>query len=60
MNFLLDFGADANTSDLEGNTLIHIAVEQNINKETIQNIIDHRADVNVINNEQFDRSLPCL
>ena len=51
VNVLLTSKAEPNIADIWGNTLLHNAVHQNINKETIQAIIDHGADVNSVNTD---------
>ena len=49
MNVLLTFRADPNIGTLYGNAVLHIAVLNNINKDTLQAIIDNDVDVNAAN-----------
>ena len=51
MNILSDSGVDANTVDVKGDTLLHIAIHKNVKLETLQAIIDHGADVNATNKD---------
>ena len=46
---LLTLGADPNIADIWGNTLLHIAVHNNVRKETLQTIIAHGVDLNEAN-----------
>ena len=49
MNVILHCRADPNIADIDGDTLLHIAVQKNVSSETLQVIIDNMADVNVVN-----------
>ena len=49
INVLLNAGADSNIADVKGDTLLHFAVQKDVDQETLQAIIDHCADVNAIN-----------
>ena len=49
INVLLEAGADTNIADTYGHTCLHKAVNANCDKQTVQTIIDHGADVNAIN-----------
>ena len=49
INVLLEAGADTNITETYGHTCLHIAVNANCGKQTVQAIIDHGADVNAIN-----------
>ena len=51
LNIILHYKADPNIADIDGDTLLHIAVQKNINKEILQLIIDYGADVNAVNND---------
>ena len=51
INILLNAGADPNIADADGNTCLHEAIRTDCSKELLQSIIDHYADVNVVNNE---------
>ena len=46
---LLGSGADPNTADDNGDTCLHVGILKNLNKEVIQTIIDHGANVDAIN-----------
>ena len=48
---LLSAGADRTIKDAIGDTWIHYAIRGNCNKEVLQSIIDHGADVNATNEE---------
>ena len=49
VSVLLEAGADPNIPDADGNTLLHYAVENYMNKDVLQAAINHGADVNVVN-----------
>ena len=51
INVLLGIGADFNVTDVDGNTLLHHAINTHINKETLLAIIHLGTIVNVVNNE---------
>ena len=51
INVLLRAGADPNISDATCNTCLHQAVRAGCNKQVLQVVIDHGADVNAVNNE---------
>ena len=50
VKFLLEAGADVNTSKPDGNNSLHVAVRGNCNKDSLQQIIQHGACVNAVNN----------
>ena len=53
INILLNAGADPMLSDINGATWIHHAVETGCSKEVLQAIIDHGADVNAANMQNW-------
>ena len=61
INVLLNAGADPRTANIDGDTCLHIAVRTQCNKETLQAIVDHGADVNAISiNNQTALMISCL
>ena len=51
MSVFLSSGANPNIPDEKGNTLLHIAMENNISADTVQIVIDHGANVNATNKQ---------
>ena len=51
VNVLLISQADPNIADAKGNTLLHNAVLNNVDEQTLKEIINHGADVNAVNIE---------
>ena len=52
VNALLNAGADPNIGDDDGNTCLYNAVRKHCNKDVLQAIISHGADVNATNNSK--------
>ena len=50
VRFLLEAGDDVNIVKPDGNTILHVAVHGNCSKETLQTIVEHGVNVNVLNN----------
>ena len=57
INVLLDAGADPNIADVNGDTLLHNAVQKHMDKHTLKAIIDHGVGVNAVNNEGINALL---
>ena len=49
VKFLLKAKADPNLAYADGDTSLHVAIAADCSKETIQDIIDHGAEVNTVN-----------
>ena len=49
INVMLNAGANPNTADANGDTCLFKAISARCNKQALQALIDHGADVNVIN-----------
>ena len=52
VSVLLEAGADPNIPDAGDNTLLHYAVKNIMNKDVLQKIINHGADVNAVNKKK--------
>ena len=58
VKFLLETGADVNIVKPDGNTTLHVAVNGDCNKETLQQIIHKGVDINAVNS-RGQTSLQC-
>ena len=60
INVLLAAGADPNISDADGYTCLHDAVDVRCNKETLQAIIDHGANIHAANKKSVTPLMQAL